>query len=122
MSGETGCLGVGRTRGGLEVPGGRAHGIPPRPIGEFVRRVGEVLAAARGRESFRVAVVGAGAGGVEVAFALTARLRREPGRRGEVLLLEAGPRVLPGYAVAAARRVHAAAAARGITIRVVPAV
>jgi len=114
---DTVSLDVGSTVAGLEVPGARDHALPTRPIGEFVRRVGEVLAAARGRESFRVAVVGAGAGGVEVAFALTARLRREPGRRVEVLLLEAGPRVLPGYAAAAARRVQAAAAARGITIR-----
>src|SRR6266478_5805916 len=114
---DTVSFDVGSTVAGLEVPGAREHAIPTRPIGEFVRRVGEVLAAARGRESFRVAVVGAGAGGVEVVFALTARLRREPDRRVEVLLLEAGPRVLPGYAAAAARRVQAAAAARGITIR-----
>jgi len=114
---DTVSFDVGSTVAGLEVPGAREHAIPTRPIGEFVRRVGEVLAAARGRESFRVAVVGAGAGGVEVAFALTARLRREPDRRVDVLLLEAGPRVLPGYTAAAARRVQAAAAARGITIR-----
>src|SRR6266481_2052699 len=80
-------------------------------------RVDPILIAARERSTFRMIVVGAGAGGVEVAFALTARLRREPDRRVDVLLLEAGPRVLPGYAAAAARRVQAAAAARGITIR-----
>ncbi len=98
---DTVSFDVGSTVAGLEIPGAREHAIPTRPIGEFVNRVDEVLAAARGRASFRVVVVGAGAGGVEVAFALTARLRREPGRRVEVLLLEAGPRVLPGYAAAA---------------------
>ena len=114
---DTVSFDVGSTVAGLETPGAREHAIPTRPIGEFVRRVDEVLTAARSRDRFRVVVVGAGAGGVEVAFALAARLRREPGRRVDVLLLEAGPRVLPGYAASAARRVHAAASARAITIR-----
>jgi selenide,water dikinase len=114
---DTVSFDVGSTVAGLEVPGARDHAIPTRPIGEFVRRVDELLAAARGRESFRVVVVGAGAGGVEVAFALAARLSSEPGRRADVLLLESGSRVLPGYAPSAARRVQAAAAARAVTIR-----
>jgi len=114
---DTVSFDIGSTVAGLDIPGVREHAIATRPIGGFVRRVDEVLAAARGRETFRVVVVGAGAAGVELAFALTARLRREPGRRVEVLLLESGPRVLPGYAAGAARRVEAAAAARAVTIR-----
>jgi selenide,water dikinase len=114
---DTVSFDVGSTVMGLEIPGVREHAIPTRPIGEFVHRVDEVLAAARGREAFRVVVVGAGAGGVEVAFALAARLRSGPGRRVDVVLLEAGPRVLPGYAASAARRVARAAAARAVTIR-----
>jgi selenide,water dikinase len=114
---DTVSFDVGSTVAGLEIPGAREHAIPTRPIGEFVRRVDPILIAARERSTFRMIVVGAGAGGVEVAFALTARLRGEPGCRVDVLLLEAGPRVLPGYAASAARRVQAAADARGITIR-----
>ena len=114
---DTVSFDVGSTVAGLEIPGVREHAIPTRPIGEFVRRVDEVLAAARGRAGFRVVVVGAGAGGVEVAFALAARLGSGPGRRVDVLLLESGPRVLPGYAASAARRVETAAAARAVTIR-----
>ena len=111
---DTVSFDVGSTVAGLERPGVREHAIPTRPIGEFVRRVDAVLASARARDAARVVVVGAGAGGVEVAFALAARLR---GARAEVLLLESGPRVLPGQAASAAARVQAAAAARGITIR-----
>lgn len=114
---DTVSFDVGSTVAGLDVPGVREHTIPTRPIGDLVRRVDEVLAVARGRGRFRAVVVGAGAGGVEVAFALAARLRRNPGGRVEVLLLEAGPRVLPGYAASAARRVEDAAATRGVTIR-----
>jgi len=114
---DTVSFDVGSTVAGLGLPGVRAHAIPTRPIGEFVRRVDEVLAAARDRDATRIVVVGAGAGGVEVAFALAARLRRERAARVEVLLLESGPRVLPGYAASAAARVQAAAATRGIAIR-----
>ena len=114
---DTVSFDVGSTVTGLDVAGVRERAIPTRPIGDFVRRVDEVLARARGGDRFRVAVVGAGAGGVEVAFALAARRRRAGGPRVEVLLLESGPRVLPGYADGAARRVERAAAARAITIR-----
>jgi selenide,water dikinase len=112
---DTASFDVGSTVAGLDVPGVREHALPTRPIGEFVRRVDEVLAAPPSRAVF--VVVGAGAGGVEVAFALAARLG--PRRAGDVqvMLLEAGPRVLPGQAASAARRVEAAAAARGIAIR-----
>jgi selenide, water dikinase len=114
---DTVSFDVGSTIAGLETPGAREYAIPTRPIGAFVRRVDEVLAAARSRDTFRVTVVGAGAGGVEVAFALTARLGGPRGQRVAVTLLEAGPRVLPGYAPSTARRVETAAAARGIVTR-----
>jgi selenide,water dikinase len=114
---DTVSFDVGSTVAGLERPGVRAYAIATRPIGEFVRRVDGVVAAAEARAAFRVVVVGAGAGGVELAFALAARLGRDGGRRREVLLLEGGPTVLPGYAPGAARRVAAAATARGIAIR-----
>ncbi len=119
---DTVSFDVGATVAGLEVPGAREHAVPTRPIGAFVARVDEIVAAARGRDGFRVAVVGAGAGGVEVAFGLAARLGGAAGRRAEILLLETGPRVLPRYAPAVARRVEAAAAARGIRIRVAAAI
>ena len=114
---DTVSFDVGSTVAGVELPGVREHAVPTRPIGDFVRRVDDVLAAAEGRAIFRVVVVGAGAGGIEIAFALTARLRRAGGRRVAMLLLESGPRVLPGYAPSAAARVERAAAERGIAIR-----
>ncbi|HSB42357.1 MAG TPA: FAD-dependent oxidoreductase, partial [Methylomirabilota bacterium] len=86
---DTVSFDVGSTVAGLDVPGVREHAVPTRPIGELVRRMDGLLAAARGRATFRGVVVGAGAGGVEVAFALAARLRREGVGRAEVLLLEA---------------------------------
>ncbi|HET9854623.1 MAG TPA: FAD-dependent oxidoreductase, partial [Methylomirabilota bacterium] len=109
---DTVSFDVGSTVAGLGLPGVAEHAVPTRPIGEFVRRVDQVLAAARSRDAARLVVVGAGAGGVEVAFALAARLRDDRARRVQVALLESGPRVLPGYAASAAARVEAAATAR----------
>jgi selenide,water dikinase len=114
---DTVSFDVGSTVAGLDVPGVREHALPTRPIGDFVRRVDEALALASERSAVRAIVVGAGAGGVEVAFALVARLGRARAGGVQVTLLEAGPRALPGYPASAARRVEAAAAARGITVR-----
>jgi selenide,water dikinase len=94
--------------------------LPTRPIGDFVRRVAEVVDAARrhnGGRPFRVVVVGGGAGGVELAFTLDKRLRDRAMADVRVVLLEAGPRVLTGYSDSLVRRVIRCAARRGIEIR-----
>lgn len=113
---ETVSLDVGSAVGGLDVPGVREHALPTRPIGLFVRRIEAIVGRARGAGGFRLVIVGAGAGGVELAFAFATRLRTAGTRDVEVLLLEAGPRVLPGYPARAARLVEAAAAERGVRI------
>jgi len=57
-----------------DVPGADVHTTPVKPIGAFVARVDEILARARaGDGEFRVAVVGGGPGGVELACALRYR-------------------------------------------------
>ncbi len=108
---------VGSTVAGLDRPGVREHAIPTRPIGSFVRAVDGLIARARGRRGFRLVVAGAGAGGVELAFTFRARLAREGLADPSVLLLEAGPRLLPGYPAGAVRRIEAAARACRIEIR-----
>ena len=113
---DTAAFDVGSTVAGLELPGVATHAVPTRPIGDLVRRVDEVLARARGGSALRVTVVGGGAGGVELGFAFQARLARA-GVTPRVTLLEAGDRVLPGYAAGAARRVAREATRRGIAIR-----
>jgi selenide,water dikinase len=101
---------VGSTVSGLDRPGVKEHALRTRPIGEFVRIVDALLERARSRPSFRLIVVGAGAGGVELAFAFRAR-------GASVLLLDAGPRVLAGYPDSTARRIERNARARGIEVR-----
>lgn len=110
---DTVSFDVGSTVSGLDHPGVRQHSLPTRPIGDFARRMDALIEGARGRAARRLVVAGAGAGGVELAFACRARF----GRRASVLLLEKGTRVLPGYPGSAARRIEGNARAHGVEIR-----
>ncbi len=108
---------IGSTVAGQELPGVRRHAIPTRPIGRFVERLDGLLAGARQRQGGRleVVVVGAGAGGVELAFCLEHRLR-QGGVDAAITLLDGGERVLRGYPDRLARRVEAQAAERGLRL------
>jgi selenide,water dikinase len=63
----------------------------------------------------RVTVVGAGAGGVEVALAVHRRIR-EAGPRPEVSLVEAASDVLPDYEAPVRRRAADVLARRGVAV------
>ncbi|MDO9708783.1 selenide, water dikinase SelD [Paracraurococcus lichenis] len=82
---------------------------PVRPIGDFPARLAAALERLGGRRP-RLAVIGGGAGGVELAFALRHRLAA---RGAEVLLLPGGP-VLPRAGAWARGLVRRALQARGI--------
>lgn len=114
---DTVSFDVGSTVSGLDRPGIKQYALPTRPIGEFARMVHALIERARARPGLRLVVVGAGAGGVEVAFAFHARLGRLGLRGASVVLLESGPRVLSGYPDSAARRIERNARARGIELR-----
>jgi len=81
VSYDTVSFDVGSTVSGLDLPGVKEHALRTRPIADFVRSVDMLIERARGRPGFRLVVVGAGAGGVELAFAFSARFVRE-GLRG----------------------------------------
>lgn len=70
-------LDVGITPALDAIPGAAEHGIAVKPIGDFVRKYDALLAAAlRADGPRRIAVVGGGAGGVELLLALHGRLAR----------------------------------------------
>lgn len=90
------------------VPGAREHALPVKPVAGLWQRWQELL---QGGPPGRIAVVGGGAGSVEIALAVAHRLRRQ---RPALDLYSAAPRVLPGYGEGARRRVEAALAAYGV--------
>jgi selenide, water dikinase len=71
-----------------------------KPMQTFLERLDCRLAAIKQaaiNRPWRIAVVGAGAGGVEIAFCLPSHLKRfDPGCRYELALIDAGPEILSG--------------------------
>ncbi|HKJ25473.1 MAG TPA: selenide, water dikinase SelD [Myxococcota bacterium] len=112
-------LDVGATVLGLDVPGVREHALATRPIRGLVDDLDARIArarAARGDAPLRVVVVGAGAAGLELAFTLGQRLARDA-VPAELILIDAGSRVLPGTAGRVAARARRLAERRGIRVR-----
>ena len=117
VSYDLASIDVGSTAAGLSVPGAREFAIPVRPIHALIEGLGtRVDAPSRvaGR-AFHAAVVGGGAGGVELAFALRARLRQRDAR---VRLIESASRLLPGWPASLARRVERICGELGVEVRV----
>ncbi len=111
---------IGSTVSGLELPGIRRHAVPTRPIGNFVARVDEIVQRIGeqrdAEETYRLVVVGGGAGGVELAFAMERRLCTAGVLRLAVTLIHGGDRILPGYSDRLRRKVEVQARERGIEI------
>jgi selenide,water dikinase len=114
---DVASLDVGGSLRDLELPGVREHALATRPIRGFVDRLEARLARALATTGApRIAVVGGGAAGVELAFCLEARLRRA-GRAAELTLFEVGPALLAGLPASLVRRVREEAHRRGIALR-----
>lgn len=103
---------VGSTVAALDLPGVREHAVPTRPINRLAAAVEGRLEALTGQRP-SVVVVGSGAGGIELAFCIDARLRSW-GLEPTTTIVEAGDGILPGYHPSLARRIEAAARGRGI--------
>jgi len=116
---DVASLDVGSGVAGGDLPGVAEHALAVRPIQRLVAGVDALIARARAasaHEPFRLLVVGAGAGGVELAFCFEARLRAETRRSAEVTLLDRAGAILPGASSSLVRRVARAARRRGIRL------
>lgn len=139
---DAASIGIGSVPGQRELWSGRRHVLAIKPMSTFRQRFQEVLdgllendrvaavsdlpasdvphgprsSRTRTGGKIRVAVVGAGAGGVEVAFGLDASLRRS-GIDAEVTIVEAHTEILRGYSAGTVRRAQAECTRRGIALR-----
>lgn len=110
-------LNVGSTVRGLDLPGVAEHALPTRPIGSFVEKARESLEEARrrrGENPVRLVVVGAGSGGVELAFVGRTRLVASGAPPPVVTVVDPGVAPLRGYPGGLVARVQGHAAAAGI--------
>ncbi|MGH7037532.1 MAG: selenide, water dikinase SelD [Stellaceae bacterium] len=106
---------IGATPRAEDVPGAARHAIAVKPIDGFARRWEALLARARGLKALRLAVVGGGAGGVELALAAEHRLRPLIGAGLSMTLVTRGE-LLPSHDRSVARRLARILAVRGIAL------
>lgn len=110
-------LNIGSEVAGAGLPGVRQHAYLTRPIGEFVASINAPLEGLRTRGGpVRLLVVGAGAGGVELAFCMQARMKALGVTEVEVTLVSRTPDPLPGATPAMVRAVQSAAQGRGVRL------
>jgi selenide,water dikinase len=103
-------LDIGSTVAGVDLPGVREFALPSRPIATLLSEVGNLFgrAGTTSPRTHRLHVIGGGAGGVEIAFCLEARLRREHVTSCEVAIVTSDPVVLEGAAQRLRSRVERA--------------
>jgi selenide, water dikinase len=116
-------LNIGSTPNTADVPGASENAIPVKPIDGFLSRFEALVARVLARKGrTRVALVGAGAGGVELLLSVERRLRREVTRAGfdagglSFALVSDVPEILPSFPAAFRLRFHTIFAARGIDV------
>jgi pyridine nucleotide-disulfide oxidoreductase family protein len=108
---------IGSRLAGSDGPAA-AHAERIKPLHRVSRlkeRLDGLAAGDRTRPA-RIVVIGAGAGGVEVAFAAAATLDRN-GRAREITIVDRGRRILNGYGEPFQRLAERALRARGIGLR-----
>ncbi len=115
-------LNIGSTPGMRDVPGAEEHAVPVKPISEFLPRWQALQKRVEAVEgSPRIAVVGAGAGGVELTLAIQYRLRSRFASLGkpadpEMHLFSATPVILPTHNARARAKFERILAERGVDV------
>jgi len=113
---ETVSLDVGSVPA-APMPGAQQHAVGVKPVDQFLQAWDATIAAARGGRVGSLAVVGGGAGGIEILLAMQARLGAGIGAAmPRFALVTDLPHLLPRHAPAVRRRVQRILAARAITV------
>src|SRR5215207_1307828 len=114
-------LDMGSTPNTGFVPGAAEHAIPVKPISAFLPRLEALISRVCGQKGrARIALVGAGAGGVELLLSLQRRLHREVAQGGHdpsgltFTLVSGSDEILPDFPNAFRRRFEHLFAGRGI--------
>ncbi|MGY6632816.1 MAG: selenide, water dikinase SelD [Alkalilacustris sp.] len=100
---DVAALDVGITSDMPELPGFAAHAVPAKPLDAYATRWAAFLdAVAAGQAPPRVAVLGGGVAGVELALAMAHRLHGQDGAR--ITVIEAADQPLAGLSPGARAR------------------
>ena len=110
---------IGSTPARSQIAGADRFAIPVKPVDSFLTRWREAEKALLAAGGGRVAVIGAGAGGVELSLSLKHRLTADLGlapERLHITVLTDQAQPLPGHADAVRRRLVAALRRHGIEL------
>lgn len=99
------------------IAGASEHGIPVKPVPEFLQRWEQLRKRARntGRD-IRIAVVGAGTAGVEVLLSMQYRIAADGGQ-ARFTLISDGPSILAAHPSGVRRRFENILRQRGVAVR-----
>ena len=86
------------------IDGAAEHAIPVKPIAQFQRRLDKAMA---GGKTQKIAVIGGGAAGCELALALSKRWLTETGKRPELRLFSRSHRLMPQMSARAGTLIEA---------------
>ena len=108
---------VGSTTDVSALVGAEQHALPVRPIERFIAGWERILEQARERTGIRLAILGGGAAGAELALSMAFRLNQETGGRGLSLhLVSASPNLLPDHPRGVGKRLERILRRRQIAI------
>ncbi|MEX5728131.1 selenide,water dikinase [Rhodovulum iodosum] len=114
---DVASLDIGVTSALPDVPGFAEHAVPAKPLADFAEAwEGYVARAVAGEVAPRVAVIGAGVAGVELALAARHRLAAN-GLTPEITLIDAGTRIMEGVGLGARGALKRALARQGVDVR-----
>ena len=100
------------------MPGAQEHAVGVKPVERFLEAWDATFVAAREGRVRSIAVVGGGAGGIEILLSMQARLAEAMGAAlPRFALVTDLPHLLPRHAPAVRRRVQRILAARAITVQ-----
>lgn len=116
---DVASVGIGGVPAGHALPGVAAHALFLKPADRalLIGPAFERAAAAAGPEPLQVAVVGAGAAGVELALAARARLDQLEASRAVITIYESSHTILRDHGTTVAERAEAVLRSRDITLR-----
>jgi len=113
---ETASLDIGSVPA-APMPGAQEHAVGVKPVDQFLQAWDATIADVRGGRVGSLAVVGGGAGGIEILLAMQARLAATiGGAKPRFALVTDLPHLLPRHAPAVRRRVQRILAARAMAV------